>query len=101
MVKYTLCEWLSGTSVFDVKFDKIRFWWLFWGKIINFGIDAHTSDAKTDPFIPVGADLFVYLKHTDIQIIEITGKDCKLCLTFGQSTGLKKPVCEPNPLYYI
>ena len=44
-------------------------------KIINFGLDQHIFDAKTDPFIPFGANLFVYLKQIGIQIIEkITGK---------------------------
>ena len=31
---------------------------LFLSKIVNFGFDLHISDAKTDPFIPSGADLF-------------------------------------------
>ena len=58
----------------------------------------YISDAKTDPFIPFGADLFVYLKHIGIQIIEKNNWYCKLYFTFGQSTGLKRPVCEPSPL---
>ena len=67
-------------------------------KLVNFGPDPHTFDAKTDPSIPFGANLFVYLKHIGIQIIEtITGK-ILCCLTFLQNTGLKKPVCEPSPL---
>ena len=42
------------------------------GENINFELDVHILDAKTDPF---GADLFVYLRHIRIQIIEkITGK---------------------------
>ena len=32
-------------------------------KIVKFGLDPHKSDAKTDHFIPFGADLFVYLNH--------------------------------------
>ena len=40
----------------------------FWQKKVNFGLDPHISDAKTDPFIPFGADLFVYLNHIGIQI---------------------------------
>ena len=44
------------------------------GKIINFGLDPHTFDAKTDPFISFGANLFVYLKHISIQTVgKITG----------------------------
>ena len=71
----------------------------FLAKIVNFGLDPNISDAITDPFIPFGANLFVYLKHISIQIIEKNNcLDCNLCLTFGQSTGLKKPVCEPSPL---
>ena len=40
------------------------------GKIVNFGLDPHIFDAKTHTFIPVGANLFVYLKHICIQNIE-------------------------------
>ena len=50
---------------------------LFLAKIINFGLDPHIFDAKTDSFIPFGANLFVNLKHIGIQfqIIEkMTGK---------------------------
>ena len=47
----------------------------FLAKIANFGLDPYISDAKTDPFIPFGADLFVYMKHTGVHIIEkITAK---------------------------
>ena len=47
----------------------------FWQKIVIFGLDPHIFDAKIDPFIPFGANLFVYLKHIGIQIIEkINGK---------------------------
>ena len=69
-------------------------------KIVNFGLDPYISDAKTDPFIPFGADLFLYLNHIGIQIIETNNwSDNKLCLTFGQSTGPKKTICEPNTLH--
>ena len=58
-----------------LNFIKTSILWLFWAKIVNFGLDPHIFDAKTDPFIPFGAILFVYLKHIGIQIIEeITGK---------------------------
>ena len=54
---------------------KLQFLELFLSKIVNFGLDLHIFDAKTDPFIPFGANLFVYLKHIGIQIIEkITGE---------------------------
>ena len=57
-----------------LNFIKTLFLGLSLAKIVNFGLDPHISDAKTDPFIPFGADLFVYLKHMGIQIIEnITG----------------------------
>ena len=51
-----------------LNFIKLQFWGLFLAKIVHFGLDPHTSDAKTDPFIPFGADLFVYLIHIGIQI---------------------------------
>ena len=69
-------------------------------KIVNFGLDPHIFDAKIDSFIPFGANFCVYLKHIGIQIIEkMTGQIVKLSLTFGQNTGLKRPVCEPSPFY--
>ena len=40
----------------------------FLAKHVNFGLDPHISDAKSDPFIPFGADFFVYLSHIGIQI---------------------------------
>ena len=44
-------------------------------KIVNFGLKPHIYDAKTDPFILSGVDLFVYLEYIGIEIIEkITGK---------------------------
>ena len=44
-------------------------------KIVNFGLNPHIYDAKTDPFILSWVDLFVYLEYIGIQIIEkITGK---------------------------
>ena len=53
----------------------MQFSGLFLAKSTNFGLDPHISDTKTDPFIPFGADLFVYLKHTGIHIKEkITGR---------------------------
>ena len=61
-------EWVCGRTVFDVKFDKKINIGLFWANIINFGLDPHIPDAKTDPFFPFGADLFVYLNHIGIQI---------------------------------
>ena len=58
-----------------IKKKPLKFWGLFWAKILNFGLDPRIFDAKTDPFIPFGANFFVYLKHIGIQIIEkITGK---------------------------
>ena len=39
-------------------------------KIVNIGLDPHIFDAKTDCFIPFGANFCVYLKHIGIQIIE-------------------------------
>ena len=69
-------EWFCGMTAFDVKFNKnLQFCWLFLAKIINFGLEPHISDAKTAPFIPFGADLFVYLNHIGIQITQkITGE---------------------------
>ena len=45
---------------------------LFFAKTVIFGLflDAHISYAKTTPFIPFDADIFVHLKHIGIQIIE-------------------------------
>ena len=58
-----------------LNFIKTSIFWAILAKIINFGLDPHIFDAKTDPFIPFWANLFVYLKHKGIQIIEkITGK---------------------------
>ena len=60
-------------SILD--FIKTSILGLFLAKIYNFGLDPHIFDGRTDPFIPFGANLFVYLKHIGIQIIEkITGK---------------------------
>ena len=39
-------------------------------KIVNFGLDPHIFDAKTDSFIPFGANFCLYLKHIGIQKIE-------------------------------
>ena len=73
----------------------------FLAKIDNFGLDPHIFDAKTDPFIRFGTNLFVYLKNIGIQTIEkITGKILCCVSLFGQNTGLKKPVCEPSPLVF-
>ena len=64
-----MTEWLCGKSVFDAKFYKnFNFLGYFWQKNFNFVLDPHISDAKTDPFIPFGADHFVYLNHIVIQI---------------------------------
>ena len=43
---------------------------LFLAKIVNFGLKPLIYDAKTDPFILSGVDLFVYLEYIGIQIIE-------------------------------
>ena len=40
----------------------------FLGKTVTFGLEPHVPGAKTDPFIPFEADLFVYLNHIGIQI---------------------------------
>ena len=54
---------------------KTSIWGLFFGKNVNFGLKPHIYDAKTDPFILSGVDIFVYLEYIGIQIIEkITGK---------------------------
>ena len=54
---------------------KTSIWGLFLAKIVNFGLKPHIYDAKTDPFIRSGVDLFVYLEYIGIQIIKkITGK---------------------------
>ena len=37
-------------------------------KTVNFGLDPHIPEAKTDPIIPFGADIFVYSNHIGIQI---------------------------------
>ena len=36
---------------------------IFLAKIVNFGLKPHIYDAKTDPFILSGVDLFVYLEY--------------------------------------
>ena len=38
-------------SANDVILIKTTIFWVIFGKIVNFGLDAHISDAKTDPFI--------------------------------------------------
>ena len=43
---------------------------LFFGKNRQFGLKPHIYDAKTDPFILSGVDLFVYLEYIGIQIKE-------------------------------
>ena len=35
-----------------------------------FGSDTHISDAKMNPLITVGPDIFAYLKHINVQIKE-------------------------------
>ena len=50
---------LTKTSILGAIFGK---------KTVNFGLEPHVPDAKTDPLIPFGADLFVYLNHIGIQI---------------------------------
>ena len=60
-------ELLCDKSAFDVKFDKNFFLGgYFWQKNVNFGLNPNISDTKTDPFIPFGATLFVYLNHKGI-----------------------------------
>ena len=61
-------ERLSGKCAFDVEFDKNFHLGAIFDKNVHFGLDLHISDAKTDPFIPFGADLFVSLSHIGIQI---------------------------------
>ena len=41
-------------------------------KSINFGSDAHIADAKTNPFVTFGPDIFAYLKHIGVLIKEKT-----------------------------
>ena len=53
-----------------LNFIKTSIFGAIFGKIVNFGLDPHMFDAKTNPFITFGANLFVYLKHIGIQIIE-------------------------------
>ena len=78
------------TSIFGAIFTKP----------VNFGSNPDIFRAKTDPFIPFGVNSFEYFEHIGIQIIEKTNwLDCKLCLNFWQSTGLKKPVGKPSPLF--
>ena len=78
-------KWLCGTSAFDVKFDKnFHFWGPFLAKNINFGLDPHISDAKTDPFIPFGAYLFVYLNHISIQTRTVRGSDCSPAVVLSE-----------------
>ena len=38
------------------------------GKNRQIWVDPHISDSKTDPLIPFGANLFIYLNHIGIQI---------------------------------
>ena len=35
------------------------------------GLDALISNAKTDPFVPIGAYLLVYLKHIGTQFVNV------------------------------
>ena len=48
---------------------------VIFGKNHKFWVKTHIYDAKRDPFILSGVDLFVYLEYIGIQMIEkITGK---------------------------
>ena len=38
--------------------------------LVILGSDTHISDAKTNPFITFGPDIFTYLKHKGVQIKE-------------------------------
>ena len=59
-------------------------------KTINFGSDTHISDAKMDPFITFGKDIFAYLKNICVQIKEKrTGKTAIVFLLFRENTGPK------------
>ena len=59
-------------------------------KNINCGSDTHISDAKMDPFITFGQDIFAYLKNIGIQIEEkVNGKTATGFLLFQQNTGPK------------
>ena len=71
MVKYIFCKgWLLRVHSM-LNLIKTSILGLFLAKIDNFGLDPYIFDAKTDPFIFWGANLFLYyLKHIGIQIIE-------------------------------
>ena len=59
-------------------------------KIINFGSGTHISDAKIDPFITFGQDMFPYMKNIGVQIKEkIIGKTAVAFLLFWENTGPK------------
>ena len=51
---------LMKTSILGAIFHKTRQFW----------VKPHIFDAKTDPFIPFGANSFEYLEHIGIQMIE-------------------------------
>ena len=67
-------------------------------KPVNFGSKPYKFNAKTDPFIPFGVNSFLIFGAQRYSNNRKTNwLDCKLCLNFWQSTGLKKPVGEPSP----
>ena len=65
--KYTFCERMVLWQEY-IRWQKLQFCGLFLAKLVNFGLEPHVSDAKTDPYISIGANLFVYLNHIGIQI---------------------------------
>ena len=72
VVRYTFCKRMVVHSM--LKFDKnIEFWGYFW-------VRPHIYDAKTDPFILFGADLFAYLKLIGVQIIEKITEEIESCV---------------------
>ena len=63
------------SNLIKKKKKTLRLEGYLWHETSNLDKACNISDAKTDPFIPFGADLCVYLKHIDIPIINITGKN--------------------------
>ena len=76
--------------IFYQKFD-----YLIKGKkmsiLVILGLDTHILDAKTNPLIVCGPDIFAYLKHIGVKIKEKNNLlDCKWFLTFWEKYRAEK-----------
>ena len=83
LTKYLSVEGVSSYFTIRLNIQKLA-------KNIKFGSDIHTSDAKMDPFINFGPDIFAYLKNIGVPIKEkITDTIAIGFALFGHNTGPK------------